>query len=171
MPIFIFDTSILNTLESKNDRRVDYIHQTLSTINLELKKHHSRLHSFYGEPLEIFKILSREYDIQSVFCNRDYEPQAIQRDTEIFNYFKSKSILFKTFKDQVIFDKNEIIKNDDMPYSVYTPYAKKWKESLTKDSYKEYKSDFSKFLKSEFSEIIALKDISFLKTGMCFYDM
>ena len=87
LPIFIFDKSILDPLENKSDRRVDYIHQALSEINLGLKKHHSKLTSFYGNPLEIFQQLSQEYDIQAVFCNRDYEPQAIERDAEIFNFF------------------------------------------------------------------------------------
>ena len=116
LPIFIFDTAILDALANKSDRRVDYIHQALSAINLELKNQNSRLNSFYGEPSEIFKILSEEYNIQSVFCNRDYEPQAIKRDTEIYTFFKDRNIPFKAFKDQVIFDKNEIVKNDGTPF-------------------------------------------------------
>ena len=93
------------------------------------------------EAEEIFKQLSQEYDIQVVFCNRDYEPQAIERDTEIYNFFKTQNIPFKAFKDQVIFDKNEIVKNNGTPYTVYTPYAKKWKEILTeKDFINHYKT-------------------------------
>lgn len=168
LPIFIFDRSILDALENKYDRRVDYIYQALSGINLSLKKHHSKLFSFEGEPLEIFKKLSEEYDIQSVFFNRDYEPKAIDRDTEIYHYFKTKKISFKTFKDQVIFDKNEIVKNDGTPYTVFTPYSKKWKESLREDSCKEIQSDSNNFFKSEFSEIISLEELGFLKTDMVF---
>ncbi len=168
LPIFIFDTSILDTLENKSDRRVDYIHQALSDINLGLKKHHSKLTSFYGNPLEIFKQLSQEYDIQAVFCNRDYEPQAIERDTEIYNFFKSQIIPFKAFKDQVIFDKNEIVKNDGTPYTVYTPYAKKWKELLTEKDYHIHKADFNHFLKQDFTEIHSLTAIGFKKTDLHF---
>ncbi|WP_304342803.1 deoxyribodipyrimidine photo-lyase [Chryseobacterium koreense] len=168
LPIFIFDRSILDALENKFDRRVDYIHQALSGINLALKKYHSKLFSLDGEPLEIFKKLSEEYEIQSVFCNRDYEPQAIERDTEIYNYFKAKNISFKAFKDQVIFDKNEIVKNDGTPYTVYTPYSKKWKESLREDSCKVHQSDCTRFFRSEFSEIISLEELGFVKTDMVF---
>lgn len=168
MPIFIFDPLILRTCENKSDRRVDYIHQALFSMNIELKKYQSKLHTFYGEPLEIFKGLCEEYEIQSVVCNRDYEPQAIKRDTELFNYFSSKNIPFKAFKDQVIFDKSEVVKNDGKPYTVYTPYSKKWKELLTNFSYKKDTPNFSNFHKVEFSEILALKDLGFEKTDIVF---
>jgi len=168
LPIFIFDTAILNALANKSDRRVDYIHQTLSAINLTLKNYHSKLSSFYGKPLEIFQQLSQEYDIQAVFCNRDYEPQAIERDTEIYNFFQSQLIPFKAFKDQVIFDKKEVVKNDGTPYTVYTPYAKKWKEILTEKDYHIHKADFKHFLKQDFTEIHSLKDIGFKKTEFYF---
>ena len=168
LPIFIFDTAILNALENKSDRRVDYIHQALSAINLTLKNYHSKLSSFYGKPLEIFQQLSQEYDIQAVFCNRDYEPQAIERDTEIYNFFKTQNIPFKAFKDQVIFDKNDIVKNDGTPYTVYTPYAKKWKEILTEKDYRFHKADFNHFLKQDFTEIHSLTAIGFKKTDFHF---
>lgn len=168
LPIFIFDTAILDALENKSDRRVDYIHQALSAINLALKNYHSKLTSFYGKPLEIFQQLSQEYDIQAVFCNRDYEPQAIERDTEIYNFFKSQLIPFKAFKDQVIFDKKEVLKNDGTPYTVYTPYAKKWKEILTEKDYHIHKADFNYFLKQDFTEIHSLKEIGFKKTDLHF---
>ena len=168
LPIFIFDTAILDASANKSDRRVDYIHQALSAINLTLKNYHSKLSSFYGKPLEIFQQLSQEYDIQAVFCNRDYEPQAIERDTEIYNFFQSQLIPFKAFKDQVIFDKNDIVKNDGTPYTVYTPYAKKWKEILTEKDYHIHKADFNHFLKQDFTEIHSLKDIGFKKTDFYF---
>ena len=168
LPIFIFDTAILDALANKSDRRVDYIHQALSAINLTLKNYHSKLSCFYGKPLEIFQQLSQEYDIQAVFCNRDYEPQAIERDTEIYNFFQSQLVPFKAFKDQVIFDKNDIVKNDGTPYTVYTPYAKKWKEILTEKDYHTHKADFNHFLKQDFTEIHSLKDIGFKKTEFHF---
>ena len=124
LPLFIFDTDILNKLENKNDRRVDYIHQALTAIDEKLKTYNSVLKTFHGKPFDIFKSLQEEYDIQAVFCNRDYEPKAIERDTEIFNFFKAKNIPFKAYKDQVIFDKNEILKKDNTPYIVFTPYFK-----------------------------------------------
>ena len=167
-PIFIFDETILEQLEDKKDRRVDYIHQALLVINLELKKYGSKLTSFYGKPLEIFQQLSEEYEIQSVFCNRDYEPKAIRRDTEIYTFFKNQNIPFKAFKDQVIIDKNDVVKNDGTPYSVYTPYSKKWKELLTEKDYQVHEADYTGFLKQNFTEIHSLKEIGFHKTDMVF---
>ena len=166
LPIFIFDENILNHLDDKKDRRVDYIHQALSKINLELKLCGSRLSTFYGNPRTVFKMLVKLYDIQSVFCNRDYEPQAIQRDTEIYNFFKSQNIPFRAFKDQVIFDKNEVLKMDGTPYTVYTPYSKKWKELLTEEHYKPYHTDYTNFLQEDFKTIHSLEEIGFEKTDI-----
>ena len=168
LPIFIFDKNILEALENKNDRRVDYIHQALSVINLELREYHSKLATFYGNPLEIFKQLSGKYDIQAVFCNRDYEPQAIERDTEIYNFFKTQNVPFKAFKDQVIFDKNDIVKNDGAPYTVYTPYSKKWKKLLTQKDYLAHQADFTHFLKQDFTQIHSLENIGFNPTDIHF---
>lgn len=102
------------------------------------------------------------------YCNRDYEPQAINRDTVIYHFFKERKIAFKAFKDQLIFDKNDILKNDDTSYTVYTPYAKKWRENLKPEDYQFYKTDFSKFYKQAFSETHSLKKIGFEKTDMIF---
>lgn len=168
LPIFIFDKNIVEGLDDKNDRRVDYIHQALSAINLSLKEHHSKVTTFYGDPLEVFKELIGKYDIQSVFCNRDYEPNTIQRDTEIYHYLQAQSTPFKAFKDQVIFDKNAIVKNDGTPYTVYTPYSKKWKERLSQKDYLVHQTDFTRFLKQDFTPIHSLKDIGFNTTDIHF---
>ncbi|MBL7734269.1 MAG: deoxyribodipyrimidine photo-lyase [Chitinophagaceae bacterium] len=168
LPVFIFDTNILKQFEDKKDRRVDYIHQALSNINYQLKSSNARLNTFYGNPADIFKMLSDKFDIQAVFCNRDYEPQAIKRDTEIYNFIKEQNIPFKALKDQVIFDKNEALKNDGAPYTVYTPYSRKWKELLTVEHYKPCQTDFTNFLKQDSKEIHSLKDIGFQKTDMTF---
>ena len=168
LPIFIFDTTILGKLEDKKDRRVDYINQALSHINRQLKSSNARLNTYFGNPNAVFEILSEEYNIQSVFCNRDYEPKAIKRDTEIYTYFKEKNIPFKAYKDQVIFDKNEIVKNDGTPYTVYTPYSIKWKELLCTENYKTYKPDYSNFFRQDFSEIHLLNEIGFEKTDIVF---
>lgn len=167
-PIFIFDETILKKLEDKKDRRVDYIHQVLSTINNGLKAFNARLNTFYGNPSDVFKILSEKYDIQGVFCNWDYEPQAIKRDTEIYQFFNERNIPFKAFKDQVIFDKNDVVKNDGTPYTVYTPYSKKWKELLREENYKSYDPDYNKFFRQEFTEIPLLNELGFEKTDITF---
>ncbi|RZJ39191.1 MAG: deoxyribodipyrimidine photo-lyase [Chryseobacterium sp.] len=168
VPIFIFDADILDKLEDKKDKRVDYIHQALEQINSELKEHQSALISYHGKPFDIFKSLSEEYDIQGVFCNRDYEPEAIKRDKELYDYFQAQEIPFKAYKDQVIFDKNEIVKNDGLPYTVYTPFSKKWKENLTPDHYKLVKLKFDQLFPQKFQKIKTLQEIGFEKTEMNF---
>lgn len=168
LPIFIFDTEILEKLGNKKDRRVDYIHQTLTVINYQLKQQHSKLSTFNGTAIEIFQLLWEKYDIQAVYCNRDYEPQAIARDTYFFNYFKQKGIPFKAYKDQVIFDKSDILKNDGTPYTVYTPYAKKWKETLREADFAAAEMNFANIIHQDFSEILSLEEIGFEKTDIKF---
>ncbi|MEQ7801977.1 deoxyribodipyrimidine photo-lyase [Pedobacter sp. ASV1-7] len=168
LPIFIFDTNILEQLENKKDRRVDYIHQALTNINSKLKQYNSTLTVLIGKPIEIFPTLAKEYDIQAAYCNRDYEPQAIARDREMLNYFESLQIPFKAYKDQVIFDKSNILKNDGTPYTVYTPYAKKWKETLNTRHFTPVEMNLDNLLQQEFLEIPALEEIGFEKTDVKF---
>ena len=126
LPIFIFDTNILDKLENKEDKRVDFIFQALEKLNEYLEKQGKSIQIFYGKPLEIYENLSQQYEIGNVFCNEDYEPYAIKRDQEIKDFLASKNINFYQFKDQVIFQKDEITKADGKPYTVYTPYSKQW---------------------------------------------
>jgi len=168
LPIFIFDEDILNKLDDKTDRRVDYIHQALQNINNKLKNHQSKLTSFLGKPSDIFKKLHAEYDIQSVYCNRDYEPQAINRDREIYDFFKTYNIPFKAYKDQVIFDKSDITKPDGSPYTVYTPYSKKWKLQFQTDEIKSIAVNNHNYLMQDFKEILSLDVIGFRKTDFLF---
>ena len=166
--IFIFNTDILEKLESKQDRRVDYIHQALTAINEKLRAYNSTLKTYHGKPFEVFENLLNDYDVQSVFCNRDYEPQAIKRDREIFQFYKKRNIPFKAYKDQVIFDKNDILKKDDTPYLVYTPYSKQWREKLSLNDLKTYQPNFQNLLQGSNSDMHSLKDIGFEKTDIVY---
>lgn len=166
VPIFIFDKQILNQLEDKKDRRVDYIHQALKLLNSKMKDLGACLQTFYSTPMEVFEQLTNHYDVQGVYCNRDYEPKAIARDTQIYDFCKSKNIAFKAFKDQVVFDKNEIIKNDGTPYTVYTPYAKKWREKLTAQDLEPCLPDLTKFKQQAYTEVLSLSDIGFEATDL-----
>lgn len=168
LPIFIFDTDILGKLENKQDRRVDYFWQALQAINAELKEKGGRLTTFFDTPLSVFKSLANDYHIQAVFCNRDYEPDTIQRDKEIYTYFKEKNIPFKAFKDQVIFDKNEVIKDDGDPYIVYTPYAKKWRKILQQSDYESVRMKWKNLFQQPFKKIHSLEKIGFEKNDMHF---
>ena len=132
LPIFIFDTEILNQLDEKNDRRVNFILHVINHLQEQLEKTGTTLDVRIGKPVSVFKKLLIDYKIENVFTNRDYEPYAIQRDKEVGLLLEQNSIGFKTFKDQVIFEKKEVVKDDGTPYSIYTPFSKKWKALLDK---------------------------------------
>jgi deoxyribodipyrimidine photo-lyase len=140
LPIFIFDTSILDALP-KNDARVEFIHEQLKTIHTTLQVHSSGLSVYYGSPETIFDQLTNEYEVKTVYCNRDYEPYALSRDKSILDLLASKSIGFETFKDHVIFEQNEITKDDGLPYKVYTPFSKKWLAAFNSDHYSTFNSE------------------------------
>ncbi len=131
LPVFIFDKLILDQLDNKNDRRVSFIHSTITSIQNQLIVLGSSFVVRYGTPEAIFNDLSKEYDIEQVFTNHDYEPYAIERDTSIENLLRADGIKFNSYKDQVIFEKQEIVKDDGKPYTIFTPYSKKWKAKLT----------------------------------------
>lgn len=131
LPIFIFDSEILDKLH-KTDARVTFISEQLQKIRKKLEKAGSSIAIYHGKPVEVFKELLKEYKIQKVFTNRDYEPYAKERDSAIEELLTSKGIKFETFKDQVIFEKSEVVKSDGEPYVVFTPYSKVWKEEFKK---------------------------------------
>ncbi len=168
LPIFIYDTTILNQLEDKQDRRVDYIHQALQHVNLQLKQFNTSVLTFFNTPVEAFNQLITKYQIEHVYCNKDYEPQAIQRDLTIENLLTQNRVGFYAFKDQVIFESNDILKADGTPYTVYTFYAKKWMQQLTALNYTAVSLNYSNFYKTPYTEILSISKIGFKKTDMVF---
>ena len=130
LPIFIFDRNILDKLDDKRDRRVEFIHLALTQIQQQIANYGSSLEVFYGLPGQIFEGLSKRFSIANVYTNSDYEPYAGERDAEIEALLLKKGIGFHSFKDQVIFEKNEVVKDDGRPYTVFTPYSRKWKINL-----------------------------------------
>ncbi len=140
LPIFIFDDSILSQLP-KDDARVTFIHQQLEKIQVQLQSIGKSLAVFYGKPFDVYQKLISENTIQSVYTNHDYEPYARKRDLELFHLFKEHNVEFKTSKDQVIFEKSEVVKDDGTPYVVYTPYSNKWKENFKKIQLVHYPSE------------------------------
>jgi deoxyribodipyrimidine photo-lyase len=141
LPIFIFDTDILEKLEDKADARVSFIHRQLAEMGQELEKKGRGLLVYHGKPIDIFDKIAKEFTLQSVFTNRDYEPYAQERDAEVEKYLSQKGIAFHGFKDQVIFEKDEVVKADGKPYTVFTPYMKKWKSLFTNDKVEGYASE------------------------------
>ena len=156
LPIFIFDKDILRSLP-KNDARITFIHKTLSDINDTLKENFgSSIATFHNKPLDIFKQLVTNYHIDSVFTNHDYEPYAIKRDKDVKEFLNTKDIGFKSYKDQVIFETNEVVKDDGTPYKVYTPYSKKWIGTLNNKPIKSYNS------KDILSNLVSYSNLPFL---------
>ena len=163
VPIFIFDTNILDDLEEKADRRVEFIHKALEDMQEDLVKRASSLEVYHGTPQEAFKKLLSRHSIDAVYTNHDYEPYVIKRDADIAKLLKEQGIAFYSYKDQVIFEKDEVVKDNGEPYTVYTPYSKKWKATLNGFYAKSYpaKKYFSHFYKQSAHSIPSLRSIGF----------
>ena len=167
LPIFIFDTSILDKLP-KNDARVSFIIKELRSMNEHLKSFDASIDILHGKPIEVFESLIKKYQIASVFTNQDYEPYAIRRDQEILELLKSENINFNSFKDQVIFEKNEITKKDGNPYVVYTPYSKKWIEAYEQINHIHYSSEdlLSQLYTQSKAKELTLEELGFEETNI-----
>lgn len=170
IPLFIFDRTILNQLDDKKDRRVEFIHNAVCEMDKELHFSGSSMLVKYGTPVEIFTGLLKEYKVDTVFTNQDYEPYAIERDEAIKNLLTEKSVSFKSFKDQVIFEKNEVVKDDDKPYTVFTPYSKRWKSIVNEFYLKSYPTEkyFKSLLQHQFSSVPSLQELGFEPTHQPF---
>ena len=167
LPIFIFDSEILDKLP-KNDARVTFIFETLQSMRLILEDtYNSSLAIFYGKPKDVYSQLLKDYDINSVFTNHDYEPYATERDTEIKALLALNNVEFKTYKDQVIFEKDEVVKKDGNPYVVYTPYMRIWKEKFKASALKFFPSEdlLNHTIKEVTLPNLSLKDIGFEKSN------
>jgi deoxyribodipyrimidine photo-lyase len=170
IPIFIFDTNILDKLEDKEDARVTFIYQTIQALQKQLVKLGSSLQVYYGSPIEVYKKIITQYKIETVFTNHDYELYGIKRDNDIQNLLALNNIEFKTYKDQIIFEKNEVLKDDGKPYTVFTPYSRKWKACLKPFHYKSYSTRkyFSNFFKQDAQPIISLEEMGFTTSHLQF---
>lgn len=172
LTVFIFDTNILDKLADKKDKRVAFIHQTLNTLKAEIKETGSSLYALHNNPLEAFKTLCTDFDVKQVHANHDYEPYAIERDECIRKFLHEKNIPFHTYKDQVIFEKSEVMKADGSPYTVFTPYSKIWKLKYAEIKQVTYKSEdlFSNFFKTKAFHFPSLKELGFEKVDMLIPD-
>ena len=161
LPIFIFDETILSQLP-KDDARVTFIFQQLEKIQTQLQAIGKSLAVFHGTPFEVFTKLTDENKVKTVYTNHDYEPYARKRDLELNLFFKEKNIEFKTSKDQVIFEKSDVVKDDGTPYVVYTPFSNKWKDNFRKTKLFHYKSEdlLNKITLHSYS-FLSLSDIGF----------
>ena len=166
LPIFIFDTDSIDELP-KNDARISFIYQLLTEIDATFKKHKSGLVIKKGKPIAVFKELTKAYTLSAVYTNNDYEPYALKRDKEIHAFLKEQGIAFNSFKDQVIFEQDEVVKDDGKPYTVYTPYSKKWLKHCTSESYKAVPTaSVLDKLYTHNNPLLSLSDIGFTQSDI-----
>ena len=182
LPVFIFDKNILDDLDDKQDARVSFIHQEIRRLALELQTQGSGILVKYGTPERVWSELPDNFEINAVFTNHDYEPYALQRDEMVRQKLNEKGISFHTYKDQVIFEKNEAVKDDGAPYTIFTPYSRKWLAKLESKTalmetgegrqqsisfyLKSYPTEkyFHNFLKTKPFDLPTLADMGFSET-------
>lgn len=165
IPVFIFDEEILDELET-TDTRVHFIYQRLEKINVFLEEYNSSVRIFKGSVVEVFKDLINEYEIQDVFINEDYEPYAIQRDKRVLYLLESNNIQLHTYTDHVVFKPGTILKDDGLPYTVYTPFKKKWlKHFETNKPKKTPLPNYDNFLKIKF-DYPTIEELGFSTTAI-----
>ncbi|PSR53623.1 deoxyribodipyrimidine photolyase [Adhaeribacter arboris] len=168
IPLFIYDSDILEQLSDREDRRVQFIHQAIESLAESLQLLGSYLLVKHGKPLEIFSQLIQEKKIAAVYTNHDYEPYAQQRDAAVEHYLNKHAIPFHTYKDQVIFEKSEITKPDGKPYTVFTPYKKRWLNTVNSFYVKSYPTEkyTSQFVTMPPEPLPTLKDLGFRETDL-----
>ncbi len=166
IPLFIFDSNILEKLADKADARVTFILQSLELLKQTLELHGTSLSILYGDPVSLYQ----QIRVNAVYTNEDYEPYTRRRDDAISEIIKYHGGIFKTFKDQVIFGPEEVIKDDGHPYNIFTPYSKKWLATVNDFSSKPHPSEnyFANFLASAPLPFPTLQDIGFKKTRVSF---
>lgn len=161
-PIFIFDEIILDKLE-KNDSRLNFIYETLEKINLKLSKYYTSIKYYYGNPSDIWLDIIKDNNIDNVYWNKDYEPYALKRDCNIQNILDKNNIQSYSFKDQVIFEESEILKNDGTPYTIYTPYKNKWLSRIREPQLINSVDLFHNFIKNR-EKNFKLSSLGFIKS-------
>lgn len=176
LPIFIFDTHILDALP-RNDARVQFIHDSLQGIKSQLEGLGSDLKVYLGKPEEVWQQILSNYQVNSVYCNKDYEPYAKERDASISALLAEHSISLHTFKDHLVFHEDEVLKDDGKPYTVFTPYKRKWLAKLQSRmstpalSYylKGYPVEkyYDQFCSIASEPILSLSDLGFEPSDIC----
>jgi len=179
LPLFVFDSNILHDLPDRQDARVEFIHQALSDLKNQLEALGSTLVVRHGEPQSVWAQVLRDYPVAAVYTNRDYEPYALQRDTGVRALLAAQNIPLHTSKDHVVFEKDEVLKDDGTPYTIFTPYSKKWRAKL--QSRQSHSGDGSfylssypcdryaaHFLKTPPAPLPSLSDIGFEPAGISF---
>jgi deoxyribodipyrimidine photo-lyase len=163
LPLFIFDKDILDKLPSKQDGRVSFIFENIQKLKSHLEEYGTSLLVKYGKPQEVFESLLSQFSVDAIYTNHDYEPYARERDDSVMKMLDKLGVAFKTFKDQVIFEKDEVTKDDGKPYTVFTPYMKKWRARLVDFPVEEFSTEkhFDRFYHTEPFADFELKQTGF----------
>ena len=164
LPIFIYDKNTLDKL-NKSDHRVDFIEYSLKKMNDLLKKNNKSISIYYGKPVKVFSELIKKYNVTKVYSNKDYTPYSIKRDKKVEELLKVNNIDFNSYKDHVLFEKYEVVKDDNTPYKVYTPFSRKWLIKMSENKIDFFNSEkyIHKFF-NEKREFLSLKEIGFEKS-------
>lgn len=172
LPIFIFDRHILDMLEDKYDARVNFIYNSIVKLKEELQALNSDMLVFHDQPIQAFRQLMEQYDVVNVFTNHDYEPYAQKRDEQIESLLTAHGVGFHHYKDQVIFEKDEVVKDDGKPYTVFTPYSKKWKSRLQSNPLPTFDTGkhFDHFFHHNVSVMPTLESMGFYPSAIGFPD-
>jgi len=166
LPLFIFDSDILEDLP-KEDARVNFIHQSTLQLHRQLAKMDSGLLVRIGRPIEVLQEVLGQYNVKAVYCNHDFEPYAVHRDAQVKACLEAVNIEFHSFKDHVILEKEEVLKDDGNPYTVFTPYSKKWKRTLTEFHLKSYPNEkYTSSLLTFHSSLPGLTEIGFVESAV-----
>ena len=170
LPVFIFDNNILDKLDNKYDRRISFIQGALEALQQKLIAAGSSLKVYHDSPENAFRKILSDFDVKAVFANHDYEPYAAVRDRHVAGILKESGIPFSTFKDQVIFEKDEVVKSDGTPYTIFTPYSRVWKKTLTENDLRSLLSEklIGNFLKTQPLPLPSTVDIGFNPTEYVF---
>lgn len=170
LPLFIFDKNILDKLENKTDARVSFIYQQIQNLQLQYETLGTTLLVEFGKPAEVLSKIIKKYSVKAIYCNNDYEPYAKKRDEDVQELLLNYKIKFKNYKDHVIFDYSEVLKENGTPYTVFTPYAKKWKSLLNDFYLKPYPAE--KYLynlyKTTAQTLFPLSKINFIESKQIF---
>jgi deoxyribodipyrimidine photo-lyase len=168
LPVFIFDKNILEKLQDPSDARITFIYDEVARLKSEIEKTGSSLLVIYGDPETVFRELAEQYKPVNIFANHDYEPYALNRDNRIGQLLKEQGIAFNTFKDQVIFEKDEVVKDNGEPYTVFTPYSRKWKSHFDRNGIRHFASEelTGNFLRASPLNFLSLPSIGFNRSAV-----
>lgn len=165
---FVFDTEILDKLPSKADRRVEFIWHSIVELKNALEGMDGGLAVRHGRAREEIPALAEELGIEAVFVNRDYEPAAVARDAAVERALRQQGRAFLACKDQVIFERDEVLTQGGRPFAVFTPYKNAWLKKLEPFFLKAYPvaTYRERLAKPRAGAVPALASLGFEKTNL-----